>query len=246
MNIEEFEKVCKEKWGDSLKDKSKMSDESVPRIQDFVDFDNINNNLKIHIADKLIRNHTENIGSIFDDGDVIWYIRNFGEDIVWKKGLFDHRRLVAIKSATLLMAANLMKVPSDYSRRNLIDHIIAGGQPLAAVYLLSQLEYLFRVKNRYLNEEGIITRKVPSQLARKLNRSTNVNDRISNIQDTFLMYLYRNSTPLGERLRKLNDDLDIHNRLRLRHGAMHGPMGDISVEGYLYGLLIAMFYYNED
>ena len=116
---------------------------------------------------------------------------------------------------------------------------------MAALYLLSQLEYFFRMRSRYLDAEGTVIRPVPAQL-RVLVPTANVGARISRIRDAFLMYVYRTPSPLARRLRLLERNLLVAQRLdQIRNPAMHGPLGDTSSEGRFYGLLLSMSYYSE-
>lgn len=132
-------------------------------------------------------------------------------------------------------------------KANDIDYILAGGGALAAEYLLSQLEYLFRMKSRYLDGNGIVIKLVPPQLVKKLgSRNTSKGNRISQIKQAFILYLYRNRTPLANRLQSLEQKIKISDRLDyIRNPVMHGPLGDPAVEATFYSLLVSMFYYAE-
>jgi hypothetical protein len=116
---------------------------------------------------------------------------------------------------------------------------------LATLYLMSQLEFIFRMKSRYLDGHGAVLQLLPIELLKKLSRSRTPH-RINQINDAFIIYLYRTPTPLAVRLRKLERQLAISDRLGLiRNPAMHGLMGDPAVEGRFLGLVLSMFYYDE-
>lgn len=115
---------------------------------------------------------------------------------------------------------------------------------MAAMYLLAQLEFLCRVKGRYLNEDGTIKLTIPVKLGEKAKLKTN-QKRVNRIEQAFCLYVYRNKTLAGKRLRMLDKKLSIAERLRkIRHPVMHGELPDPSVEAKFLGLLIAMLYYE--
>lgn len=183
------------------------------------------------------------IGGVAESGDVQWYLRNVAYDIRGFHGIFGDRRRQPLKAALLLTA--ISRFSSALPEGNDFDHILAGGGALAAVYLLSQLEYLFRMKSRYLNEDGTVVRKLPPTLLNELSVNGNLN-RINQIKHAFKIYLFYNSAPLARRLSALEKQISISERLGyIRNPAMHGPLGDIAVESSFYGLLISMFYYAE-
>jgi len=125
--------------------------------------------------------------------------------------------------------------------------------------LVSQFEYILRLKCRYLNQEGQIIRTIPKQLVKKAGLNKKKKDtkgriipskppkkqeRINQINKVFILYTYKNTSHIAKRLAQLEKDLSLSKRLEFRHLGAHGLWPDISVEGWLYGLIIAMFYYN--
>jgi len=129
--IEKFEQKCIKAWGKCERDFNQLFDNNTPRIKDLLNekFENLTSYLKIHIADKLIRESKKHSGSFADSGDVFWYLLNFANEIEWEKGIFDNRRSLSIKSAIyLLLKGNSRKgYKYDFSKRRICDHIIAGG-----------------------------------------------------------------------------------------------------------------------
>ena len=88
--------------------------------------------------------------------------------------------------------------------------------------------------------------KIPQQLQNQAGIQLN-QKQINQIHRAFILYLYRNRTPLGKRLRRLDRTLGIKNRLeKIRNPVMHGELADPGVEAKFFGLLIAMFYYAEN
>ncbi|MCK4625465.1 MAG: hypothetical protein KAV00_09170 [Phycisphaerae bacterium] len=241
-DIEAFENSCLKNWEVLIRSRKMLLNSDVPRIQDFCRFDKSKWSLKTHIAEKIIR-ESKSSASLVDSGDVAWFLDNFALEI-HNQGAFDNRRTQAIRSSVLLLTRR-MWFSINLERSDILGLILQGGQAPATNYLLSQLEYLFRIKSRYLNANGTINRHLPTQLLRMFSRKYKVGHRVNRITDAFKLYLYRNGTCLGRRLNRLEKGLSMSNRLAIRHPALHGFHADISVEGYLYALIIAMFYYSE-
>jgi hypothetical protein len=111
------------------------------------------------------------------------------------------------------------------------------------------LEYLFRAKSRYLNTSGQIVKSIPAQLREKLGgkpRDWRKGRRINQIDQAWTLYLYRNSSWLAKRLRRLERLISLSARLaQVRHPAVHGLFGDSAFECKIYALLVAMYYYAE-
>jgi hypothetical protein len=249
--IEEFEQKCIQAWGKSERDINQLLDPNTPRIQDILNlqFEHLSPALKIHIAEKIIKESI--MGSpVIDSGDGKWYLYNFGIEIEWERGIFDFKRLRPIQASILLF--NFSFIPAhiepEFNRRNAIDHILHDGSPIATLYLVSQLEYIFRKKCRYLDDEGKIIRKIPDQLLRKIGskrKNCKIGRRINQINQTFFLYLYRNNSIIARKLNKLEQKIPISKRLMHRHKIAHGTYPDISAIGFLCSFIIAMFYYNE-
>jgi hypothetical protein len=198
----------------------------------------------VHIAEKLILESCSRAGALVESGDVTWYINNFGREMRGSVSGFKGRRLQPLKAALLL--TSLLQFSSALPPgRNDFDHIRAGGGAMAAMYLLAQLEFLCRLKGRYLHRDGTKRRTIPQQLRKKAGLQSNQR-RVNRLHQAFVLYLYRNTTALGKRLRTLENKLAIAERLRrIRDPVMHGELADPAVEATFFGLLIAMFYYAE-
>lgn len=115
---------------------------------------------------------------------------------------------------------------------------------MAAMYLLAQLEHLCRVGSRYLEADGIVKRQPPPELRRRVFPQ-GTRSRVTGVDLAFTLLLYRNTTPLGRRLRALECRLHVAERLKaIRNPVMHGELADLAVEGSFLALLVAMFYYS--
>jgi hypothetical protein len=238
-----FENWCQGTWGATTRSPSQLLAGGTPQIQDHLDFDNVSHYLKAHIAEKLILESCSRIRSLVESGDVTWYICKFGREVQGGSIGFTGRRIQPLKAALLLTAHSQFSSALSVHAGD-FDHILAGGQAMAAMYLLAQLEFVFRVKGRYLNEDGTIKHTIPVSLGKKVKLRAN-SRRVNRIEQAFCLYLYRNRTLAGKRLSALDRKVSIANRLRkIRHPVMHGELPDPSVEAKFMGLLVAMLYYG--
>jgi hypothetical protein len=242
--ISDFDNWCQSSWGSTIRGPKELFDPDIPQIRDYIDFHNIPPVLKEYIAEKLIIESCRHIGAFQESGDVIWYLLRFAREFRQNNPCFTGRRVQPLKAALLLTARSQFSsaIPID---RNDLDHILAGGAALSAMYLLAQLEFISRSKGRYLDDNGIPLRCIPKLLCKKANLNPKPN-RVNQIHQAFILYLYRNGTFVGKRLRILDKKLCIAERLRkIRHPVMHGELPDPSVEATFLALLIAIFYYGE-
>lgn len=210
---------------------------------DHVEFGKSSAALKMHIAEKLILESCSHLGAFFDSGDVTWYLHGFARELQGTARGFRGRRLQPLKAALLLTSLSEFSSALPFDRSD-FEHIKAGGGAMSAMYLLAHLEFLCRIKSRYLTRAGKVHQEIPQQLRKKAG----INDRkqVNQIHQAFILYLYRNRTPLAKRLHKLERALGIVDRLKkIRNPVMHGELADPSVEAYFLGLLIAMFYFSE-
>jgi len=76
--ILEFEKWCNKSWGKPMRDDKLFFASSTQQIRQYVDFEDMGNPLKMHIAEKLIYESCGRVGAYIESGDITWYIRNFG------------------------------------------------------------------------------------------------------------------------------------------------------------------------
>jgi len=241
----EFEKWCKESWGKSLRDNKLFLAPNTPQIRQYADFENMGVSLKMHIAEKLIFESCSRVGAYKDTGDVMWYIHKFASDMKGDVDGFGGRVRQPLKAALLLIVHEQFSSALS-SARNDIDHILAGGAALSAMYLMARLENLFRVRSRYLNEDGTCKKELPKQLKKQLKiNKISKNWRFNRINQAFTIFLFCNKTYLGKRLRLMDSKLQIADRLgNIRKLAMHGELADPGSEARFLGLLTAMFYYG--
>lgn len=242
--ILDFEQWCQVSWGAPIRSHTKILSSMTPLIMHEVKFSESSAPLKLHIAEKLIRESCSHFGSIFESGDVSWFLHVFAEELSLNVRGFEGRRRQPLKAALLLTSLSEFSsaLPAD---RSDVEHILAGGSAMAAMYLLAQLEFLCRINGRYLGKNGAVRRKIPQQLQKQAGIQPN-QKQVSQIHQAYILYLYRNKTLLGKRLRRLDRNLSIANRLRkIRNPVMHGELPDPGVEAKFFGLLIAMFYYAE-
>jgi hypothetical protein len=221
---------------------------NTPQIRQYADFEDMENPLKICIAEKLIFESCSREGAYIESGDITWYIYNFGRSLKGDIDGFSGRINQPLKAA-LLLIANEQYSSALSSDRSDFDHICAGGAALSAMYLMARLENLFRIKSRYLNDKGTVKRKIPNQLGKQLKRLgvRNVGPKwqCNRVNQSFYIFLYRNKTLLGKRLKIMDKKLKIADRLDyIRNPVMHGELEDPSSEARFLGLLIAMFYYG--
>jgi len=247
--IAEFDSWCQAAWGTKARNHRKLLAPNTPQIREHVDFDKISPSLKSHIAKTLIIESCNRMGAFQESGDVTWYIHGFAREFQDDGRDFTGRRIQPPKAALFLLVHSRFSsaLPRDSDD---FDHILAGGAAISATYLLAQLEFLFRGKGRYLNEDGTIKHAIPVRLCNEVglrpNLKPNTSDRVNGIDQAFKLYLYRNRTLVGKHLRILQKKLGIGERLKkIRHPVMHGELPDPTVEARFFALLIAMFYYEK-
>jgi hypothetical protein len=246
--VADFVNLAKQQWGAERRTYKQLSDHSLSRIQDVVDYVAATPELKIHLAETIIRESTPNCGQTCENGDARWFLLCAAREMTQNSPLFDVRRLPVIRSALMLLALRDYGMFSrDREYEDLAILSGSGGAALAAKGLLAELEHLFRVKGSYLDSDGKLLKPVPPALA-KLNglKGKKVGQRVNQIQAAFTLYLDGNMTPLAVRLSQLERDIKISDQLELiRPPAMHGPLPDPSVEGLLYGMMVCMFFHSE-
>jgi len=208
---------------------------------------------KVVEAEQLIDKYCSRVGSYVETGELSLYIQDFIEDLKRKRNItgFGGRVTQPLIAALLLIVNEQLSsaLPSD---GNDFDHILAGGAALSAMYLMARLENLFRIKSRYLNENGALKRELPTQLKKKMIKEFHINNiksewRCNRINQAFYIFLYRNKTLLGKRLKIMDKKLKIADRLdKIRNPAMHGDLKDPSSEARFLGLIVAMFYYGSE
>jgi len=242
--VEAFEQWCRESWGAPTRDHKQVLARGVPQICAHVDWAEACLSLKVCIAEKLILESCSRIGSFAESGDVSWCIRSFARELAVAGIGFKGRRLQPLKAA-LLLSARLDYSSALPAARDDFDHIRAGGGAMATMFLMAQLEFLCRVKSRYLHRDGKVRREIPPQLLNKAGFKSKPS-RVNRIDQAWVLCLYKNITALGKRLRILERKLQIAQRLgTLRNPVMHGEWPDPAFEAMFLALLVAMFYYSE-
>jgi hypothetical protein len=243
-----FIDLARKLWGAERRTHEQLFDRELAQIQEMVDFNRASPELRVHLADTILRESTPGCGAYAENGDARWFLHGAGRQMNSEKGSFDGRRVPVIRAALMLLAHahfgafDPPETREQYGDLNLI--LGMGGAALAATYLLSQLEYLFRVKGTYLDQEGKIQQLIPASLPEL--RGLQVGKRINQIQHAFALYLHGNTDLLALRLAQLDQAIKVGDRLKhIRPSAMHGTLADASAEGLFYGLLVSMFYFSE-
>ena len=216
-----------------------------PQINHYIsDFNETSPSLKAHIAGKLIIESCSHFSSYKDSGDVSWYINCFARELCGDGIDFTGRRIQPLKAALFLLCHWDFSAACP-SERSDIAHIYAGGGAMAAMYLLASLEFLFRRKGRYLNDEGTIKRTIPPEIIEKTRLSPD-SGRTNRIEEAFILYIYRNRTLAGRQLRTLGEKINLSERLaKIRNPIMHGELPDPGFEAMFLALIIAIIYYAD-
>lgn len=246
-----FIDLAKQVWGLERRSHAQLFDRKLVRIQEMVDYSSASLELKIFLAETILRESTPTCGAYAENGDARWFLRCAGREMNLEKGPFDLRRVQVIRSAIMLLVHahfGVFDPPETREQYGDLNLILGdGGAALASTHLLSQLEYLFRVKSKFLDQDGKLLLSVPAALRTMPGFiGKKVGNRINQIQNAFTLYLEANFDPLAISLAQLDRDINVGNRLsRIRPHAMHGVLADTSSEGLFYGLLLSMFYYSE-
>ena len=246
MAIEELDRLCTEKWGAPVRSTDQFSDRKLPRLRDLVRFEDLTPELKIHVADKIIRESVPRSGAMTGNGDPRWFLGCCAADLPFRRGIFDDRRMEVMQAAFVILAKAMFFSSSmvDSGAWGLDVVFGRGGIGLTANYLLAQLEYTFRCKGPYLDAEGLIINRPPASF--QPSKLFEVGKRINRIEVAFDLYLDGCKDAFAQRIAALNQIAGVRNRLEtLRNAAAHGELPDLSGEAHFYGLLLAMFFYNE-
>ena len=249
VSVQDFNERAQHEWGDIRRTHAQLFDRDITQIRDWVEFSTASRDLKVHLADTILRESTPRCGAISESGDARWFIHHFGHDISVIGPPFDGRRVRVMKAALMLLAYahfNLFSSPEEREESGDLNLIFGmGGSGLASLYILSQLEYLFRVNSTYLDPDGTITKAIPPTLADSGLKGKLIGHRVNQIQLAFLLYLTAQPDTVSATLLQLDSDLSIADRLaHIRPSAMHGHLGDASSEGVFYSLLLAILFYG--
>jgi len=250
-SVRDFNARAQHEWGDIRRTHSQLFDRNIAQIRDWVEFSNASPELKVHLAQTILRESTPRCGAISENGDARWFIHNFGYDISVIDPPFDGRRVPVMKAALMLLAYahfNLFSSTEERAESDDLNLVFGmGGSGLASLYILSQLEYLFRVNSTYLDADGTITKAIPPILAACPGlRGKKIGHRVNQIQLAILLYLNARPDAVSVTLSQLDNQLSIADRLsHIRPSAMHGHLGDASSEGVFYALMLAMLFYGQ-
>jgi hypothetical protein len=135
--------------------------------------------------------------------------------------------------------------------------------PIYSAYLLAEIEFIMKIKSKYLDREGKVISKIPNQLSSKLKRKKG--RRYSRIGDIYEIFMYRNESQELRDFFKSADKIfseyakisqadfshfsiysgyNIKSRIRFLRNeiSMHGSYSDYNYDIYfiilLYGALI--------
>ena len=241
--VRAFEQWCLNAWGQSTRGSELLWAVGTPQIRHAWSFEDLSPALKAFLAKKLIVESCSQLGSIAATGDVHWFIHSFAREFPAGGLTWDLRRARPLKSSLMLVSYAHSYWSSDEIGQDL-QAMTAGGDALAAMYVLAQLEYLWRVMSGYLDEDGELQTALPVSLRRSLDIPRN-STRVNRIDHAFRIYLYADIEPLAGDLCELDELVEIERRLQvLRNPVMHGQLPDPGVEAMFLSLLMAMFHYN--
>lgn len=235
------------KWGAPTRNAAQFLDGRTPRVQDFVKFESSPDDVRVDVAEVLVRESLHQVGALMDSGDVTWFLLNFGRDLSGLSGddyePFSGRRGRPLRSAILLVANSISGGPLESASD--ADLIASGGATVGSLYLLAQLEFYLRVKSKYLTFDGEVKTPLPQDLVAALGWGR-TRKRVNQVDDALVIYLYENEDPVAMRIRDLNPAIGLRDRLALmRNPLIHGPLAESLTEGMVYALVLAMCYYGD-
>lgn len=213
-------------------------------VQDVIDFDCLSTTGKIQVAKNLVVECTR-AGAVVDSGDIPWFLIHVNNEIGADGKALDDRRVPGIRAAMQVIARTSIPSSNSHVFQNVspewVRDILVGGISLAVPYLLSQLEFLFRVHSRYLDRDGLLIRTC----AHVKFRRKKTGSRINQIGDAMQLFVFRNRLPVARHLRELEKRASLYGRLNaLRHPTAHGARSDASFDAGFVGLLFAIVFYG--
>ena len=126
-DILDFEQWCQNSWGAPMRNPKKILSSGTPQIRAQVDFGESSASLKLHIAEKLIRESCNHLGTLFESGDVSWFLHLFAGEVQGTVRGFGGRRYQPLKSALLLTSLSQFSAALPHDRSD-FDHIKAGDE----------------------------------------------------------------------------------------------------------------------
>lgn len=239
----QIESKLKQKWGSLPRTLADLLQRQKLISNEFL-FEDIASDGKCYIAELLIEESCPRIGAFSINDDGFWFIHNLSLELNQSSHTdFDGRR----------------KDPNVFALKLLNEGM--AERAVATVYLLSQLEYLFRKRSIYLEIDGSWnSNPLPANTPAHI-KNLRTRKRINNIADSYEIFLLNNSYATATAFNNLEQRLpksivsDIHDKpltletvgKRLgyfRNLGLHGQLGDISGEGYFAGILMALFFYS--
>jgi len=210
-------------------------------VKDVVDFGSLCADAKVLIAELLISASCQRLGAIATDEDMVWFLESAAHEIrpLSPEGVFSDRRAGLVRDA-------------------IISLVSMGVSPaIITPYLVAELEFMIRIKSRYLNLSGYIVKSIGKTVCAHKQFSRKKGGRVNLIDVALLLLLYRNSGQLAAALNRIGGNLPrslgpkprmrLAARLaRARHGIMHGEFSFVGTEAYLFALLVTVFFYCEE
>jgi hypothetical protein len=210
-----------------------------------VAFDDLDDSARCQLAKFFILRNTPYIGMYSGNFDAPQFIAKAAAEIAaWPMGSeVSGRRLEHIAYALDVISQSSFTTPPG---------------ALASVYLLHQLEFLFRKLSGVLHADGLfIDQNDRPQIRQQLGER--IPPRINDIALTYKIMLLKAGIPAVNTFRELDNESmktpmpdgstieTVGDRVTyFRHTVSHGEFGDPSAEGTYYGLLTAIAVYGSD
>lgn len=179
MTQRELEDKLIELWGATVKP---FNPPSGSRLSDNINLSDLSDQSLISLLDILLKSSASDMSGFsvdYDNYDILQVVKE---------------KLSSIHSTS----RRLFPVLRCYEI--LLNHSTSteGLLPLATMYLISEIEYSLKLRSKYLDDKGIISKEIPTSLSRRLSSSQRrVGKRISQIGDVIKIYCYRNNSPFS-------------------------------------------------
>ncbi len=196
-----------------------------------------------------IRTHCRHLGSYAGDGAPYQFLAEVAEEMASAPhtALFPDRYKEHVAYAVGMVARH---------------GFLAPPAAIAAVYLATRFEFLFRLLSGKLNGDGTWLNKAADQpvAVAALGEKGLKGDRVSNVAVTYKLMKLDQSRPASRVFNALDKAIlpspitatggfvvaNIGDRIAFgRHSAGHGQWGDISPEAVFYGLVTTVIFYNQ-
>lgn len=141
--VPSFVDLAQKLWGAKCRTQEQLFDRELPLIQEMVNYDGASAELKVYLAEMILRESTPCCSSYAENGDQRWFLHCVGLEMSSGKGPFDERRVPAIRAAFMLLAHahfGMFERPATKAQYGDLSLILGkGGAALASTYLLSQM-----------------------------------------------------------------------------------------------------------